>query len=94
MKLIDPAYAPEVIKEWMNEIDPYFPLANEIADKLAPVILPLAERIDKYLRTKRVEEFNYYLSQGFERKEALLLMINSRVALQETIATMGNNKKK
>jgi len=94
MKLIDTPYTPEVIKAIMDEIDPYLPLVNEVADKLAPVISTLIERADKYLRAQRAEEFQYYLSKGFERKEALLLMINSKVALAEMITNIGSNNKK
>jgi len=92
---INEEYSPEVIKEVMDKvIKPYIPLIDEIMDEYAPVLGKIFDRLTQYSREKTMESIKYYQLHGLTQQEAILLIINGKVALAEMVHELGKSKKK
>jgi hypothetical protein len=86
-------YAPEDIREIINIVDPYLPLVDEILEKAGPILDKIFSRLTQYERENTVKSIKYYESEGFSRADAILLTINSNVALQKVLENTSAKRK-
>jgi hypothetical protein len=86
-------FSPEEIGDLIEVAKEYVPVVEVAIDELAPVLDKMFSRLSCYMQQGNVEAMEFYLQNGFSREEALLLIINSSVALQKMADNMGKNKK-
>ena len=74
------------------------PLADEaitqLLDGYGPVLAKIGDRVRKYSVESTVQTVKDYKGAGFTQKEAILLTLNTKVALAETLNQMSKNKTK
>jgi hypothetical protein len=75
-------------------VKPYVPFVDEVMDEYGPTLGRVFDRLTQYMCENTVKSIRYYEGEVLDRKEAILLTINSNAALAEAIKNMGNNKKK
>jgi len=61
--------------------------------KFAPVLGKILDSTGDYMKERTVKSFNFYLENGFSREEALMLVLNSRIALAEMMKEVKVAKK-
>ena len=87
----------EDAKLWLGIAKEVEPLANEGIDQLlegyAPILAKVGERVRKYSVENTVKTVKDYGEAGFSQREAILLTLNTKVALAEVLDKMGKNKK-
>jgi len=72
----------------------FLPILEEAVEIFGPILSETFGKVNRYLREKTVENFEYYRSKGFDRQEALLLVIDSNASLKQVLDSSMNNKKK
>lgn len=89
----------EDIKLFMELIDKseeFRPVVNKIID----VLESYGPELDRVMRTlftraeqRNSDSFNLYLSNGFSREEAMMLILNTNISLQESVKSNIKRRK-
>ena len=87
----------EDAKLWLGIAKEVEPLANEGIDQLldgyAPILAKVSERLRKFNVETSTQTIKDFRSAGFSKKEAILLTLNTKLAMEELLDKMGKNKK-
>jgi hypothetical protein len=84
---------PEELREMIAIADLYIPIIEEALAKVGPVLGGLIEKIDRFFCETQTASFHFYVDKGFSREEAMLLVINAKVSLQEILREQRQIKK-
>jgi len=71
----------------------FIPDIKNIIQTTVPEFKDIVEEYTNYRIKRKGEIFKKFLAEGFNRDEALLLMINAEVALKEKMNNMNSKKK-
>lgn len=80
----------------MKMADDFKPLLKEVlkvVESYSVEFKDLIDKLRKYARESKVENIKYYESMGFSKDQAILLAIDSEVAIRRLSNKMNYNKK-
>ena len=77
----------------LTTFDSYLPIIKVTIDKFAPELGEQLKRINQFHAETQIESFEFYLNKGFTREEAMMLVLNAKIALQDILKNSGGNKK-
>jgi hypothetical protein len=80
----------------LNEVESFRPLVQKVLDIIESYGLEVARLFDgltDYSVKRITKTFNMYRDNGFSREEAILLVLNSKVALLEALNNYNKAKK-
>lgn len=80
----------------LNEAESFRPLVKKVLDTIesyGPELARLFDDLADYSVKRNAKTFNMYRDNGFSRKEAMLLVLNSKVALSEALNNHNKGKK-
>ncbi len=83
-------YSLQEIRDIMAFIEPYLTIVNLILDKGSPILDKIFSRFAQYMREENMKAIRYYESQELTIQDAILLTINSSLALQNALENMKN----
>ncbi len=84
---------PEQIEDIVKLGKLYIPAMEKAIDEAAPVLDKIITRISNYMRERNVANIQFYEDHGMSHSEAILLCINSNVALVKALENTGKNRK-
>ena len=88
----------------LDEIQLYLQLAKEmkpvvkealdtVLDEYAPLLGDIAERFRNHVVVSTDKTIKQFEELGYSRDEAMLLTLNSKLAVEESMRNLGKNKK-
>lgn len=86
----------KLFMELIGKSDEFRPVVNKIID----VLESYGPELDRVMRTlitraeqRNSDSFNLYLSNGFSREEAMMLILNTNISLQESVKSNIKRRK-
>jgi hypothetical protein len=82
--------------ELLEEAENFRPLVRKFIDTIKSYGPEIDEILDTFLRKARsskVDDIRFYLNNGFSEEEAILLTLDTRIAIKESLEKASKNYK-